>query len=368
MPERCPSLPGAAGLSSCAKPGAPSGERVLDLAPARRYRREAARRLAALALLLAVFLALFLAALATGSSPCTWPELWDALIGGPGRTQDIVRELRVPRAVMAALIGWGLAQGGCVTQAVLRNPLASPFTLGVASAAAFGAVLAITLLNTSSNMVLAACAFASALGVSLLILVVARARRLSTPFLILAGVAFMYLFSALTAFLQYIGNMETIQRVVFWTFGNLSKAGWPEITLAACMILPCSPVLLRWSWDLNLLLSGDEAARSLGVNVDRVRLGSIFLASLMTAGAICFTGVVGFIGLVAPHISRMLIGSDHRFLLPASGLAGAALLVGADTLGRAVWAPQVIPVGIMTSFIGVPFFFFLLLRRGGRRS
>lgn len=284
------------------------------LAPARRYRLETLRRLASLGLLAAVFLLLFLLSLASGASPCTFTELLEALIGVPGRTQDIVRELRVPRSVMAA------------------------------------------------------CAFSSALGVSLLILAVARVRNLATPFLILAGVAFMYLFSALTAFMQYVGSMETLQRVVFWAFGNLSKAGWPEIGLSACMILPCFPLLYRWSWDLNLLLSGDEAARSLGVNVDRVRLGSILLASLMTAGAICFTGVVGFIGLVAPHISRMLLGNDHRFLLPASGLAGAALLVAADTLGRTVWAPQVIPVGIMISFLGVPFFFFLLLRQSGRES
>jgi iron complex transport system permease protein len=160
-----------------------------------------------------------------------------------------------------------------------------------------------------------------------------------------------------------MGTMEQVHEIVFWFFGSLSKAGWPEIALTAIMILLPFPVLLRRAWDLNLLSSGDESALALGVNVNRLRMGAVVMASLVTAGGICFTGVIGFVGLVAPHITRMVIGSDHQFLLPASGLVGALIVVAADTIGRTLWAPQVIPIGIVTSFIGVPFFFYLLLKR-----
>ncbi|RLB34460.1 MAG: iron ABC transporter permease, partial [Deltaproteobacteria bacterium] len=154
-----------------------------------------------------------------------------------------------------------------------------------------------------------------------------------------------------------------VHEIVFWFFGSLSKAGWNEIALAAAMILLPFPILLRRAWDFNLLASGDESALALGVNVNRLRMWAVAAASLVTAGCICFTGVIGFVGLVAPHITRMVIGNDHRFLLPASALVGAVILVTADTLGRTLWAPQVIPIGIVTSFIGVPFFFYLLMKR-----
>jgi iron complex transport system permease protein len=154
-----------------------------------------------------------------------------------------------------------------------------------------------------------------------------------------------------------------VHEVVFWFFGSLSKAGWPEIGLTSAMILLPFPALLWRAWDFNLLASGDDSALALGVNVNRLRMSAIVAASLVTAGGICFTGVIGFVGLVAPHITRMVIGNDHQFLLPASGLVGALIVVAADTLGRTLWAPQVIPIGIVTSFIGVPFFFYLLMKR-----
>jgi iron complex transport system permease protein len=173
----------------------------------------------------------------------------------------------------------------------------------------------------------------------------------------------MFLFSALTSFLQYVSSLEELHEIVFWFFGSLSKAGWSQIGISAAMILPPFVLLMSWAWDLNILMAGDESALALGMNVHRIRTAGIAIIALMTAGSICFTGSIGFIGLVAPHGARLMLGSDHRYLLPASGLVGATLLLFADIISRTIWQPQVIPIGIVTSFLGVPFFMFLLMRR-----
>ncbi len=312
---------------------------------------------------LAILVASAMVAVATGDVEMGFFEAFAAVADAAGFKGQIVWNFRLPRIAMAVLAGWGLAVGGTLTQAILRNPLASPFTLGVASGAGFGAVVGIVLSHGLSNEAVAGGAFLVALVTALLILAVARIKNASSETLILAGVAFMYLFSSLTSFMQYVSTMEQVHQIVFWFFGSLSKVGWTEIGIAAVMVLTPAPLLMKWGWDLNLLMSGDDAARTLGVRVDRVRTLGVMLASLMAAGAICFCGVIGFVGLVAPHIARLIIGTDHRFLLPASGLLGAILILNADTLGRSIWAPQVIPIGIMTAFIGVPFFFYLMLRR-----
>lgn len=272
-------------------------------------------------------------------------------------------ELRVPRVIMGLLVGSGLAMGGAVTQAVLRNPLASPFTLGVASGAGFGAALGIVLAGAIAKWAVAGGAFSFALVTALFILGVARMKSSTPETLVLAGVAIMFLFSAGTSLLQFLGTEQQIQSIVFWSFGNLSRASWADILIAAGMILPALPLLFLRAWDLNLLLAGDEMAASLGVNVERLRLAALLLAALMTAGAICFTGVIGFIGLVGPHVARLMVGGDHRFLLPASALSGALLVLVSDCLGRTLFAPHMVPIGIVTAFLGVPFFFALLMRR-----
>jgi iron complex transport system permease protein len=272
-------------------------------------------------------------------------------------------ELRVPRVVMGLLVGSGLAVGGAVTQAVLRNPLASPFTLGVASGAGFGAALGIVLAGAAVKWAVAGGAFSFALVTVAFILAVARLKSATPETLVLAGVAIMFLFSAGTSLLQFLGTEQQIQSIVFWSFGNLSRASWTDILIAASMILPALPLLFLRAWDLNLLLAGDEMAASLGVRVERLRLTALLLAALMTAGAICFTGVIGFIGLVGPHLARLIVGGDHRFLLPASALSGALLVLVSDCLGRTLFAPHMVPIGIVTAFLGVPFFFALLLRR-----
>ncbi len=305
-----------------------------------------------------------LIAISQGPSSVGFKDSFAALFRDAGLAHAIVWKLRFPRIVMAVLVGCGLALAGTVFQSILRNPLASPYTLGIAASAGFGAVMAIVFgAGLYSEYLIAGNAFFFALVSSLLILGIARLKGSTVETMVLAGIAIMFLFSSLSSLLQYMGTMEEVHEIVFWFFGSLSKVGWKEIGIASAMILVPIPILWKWSWDLNLLAAGDESAKALGVNVTRIRMLGVVLASLITAGAICFTGVIGFIGLVSPHITRMVVGGDHRFLLPASALVGAVLVLTADTLGRTLWAPQVIPVGIVTSFIGVPFFFYLLMKK-----
>ncbi|MHC1745091.1 MAG: FecCD family ABC transporter permease [Syntrophobacteraceae bacterium] len=319
-----------------------------------------------LLLLLAVLLLVTMAAtgLSVGASGVGPFNALKSLFVDTGRAHTIVWLLRMPRVVMAMLVGFGLGIAGTVFQAILKNPLASPFTLGIGSGAGFGAVVVIIFFGGGLYPYLtAASAFAFSLVSAFLILGVAKTKRASSETMILTGIAQMFLFSALSAFFQYMGTMQQVYEITFWHFGSLSKAGWREIGFAALMVLPPFPFLVRRAWDFNLLATGDESALALGVDVEKLRMWSVTIASLMTAGCICFTGVIGFVGLVAPHIVRMTIGSDHQFLIPASGLIGGLLVLTADILANTVWAPQVIPIGIMTSFIGVPFFFYLLMKR-----
>ncbi|MDO4769376.1 MAG: iron ABC transporter permease [Brachymonas sp.] len=305
-----------------------------------------------------------LLSISLGASELDFAQTLRAVWAQGGRSHDIVWALRLPRAAIAMAVGFGLGISGVVFQAVLRNPLASPSTLGVASAAGFGAVSVILLTGVeSSNLAVATGAFVAALLSASFIFAIARIKGATSETLILTGVAQMFLFSALTSLAQYMGTVDQLVNIVFWSFGSLSKAGWVEIGLACAMVLLPAPVLLWRAWDFNLLAMGDDTAKSSGVQVENLRLLGIALASLSTTGAICFTGVIGFVGLVAPHITRMLIGNDHQYLLPVSGIVGALLVVLADALGRSVLAPQIVPIGIVTSLLGVPFFFYLLMRR-----
>jgi len=302
-------------------------------------------------------------ALCVGASGMRLTDVAAALFADSGRDHGIVWMLRMPRIVLACLVGFGLGTAGAVFQAILRNPLASPYTLGVGSGAGFGAVTVIIFFGGMHRWAVAGGAFACAMLSAAVILAVARLRQASTETMILGGIAQMFLFSSLTSLFQYMGTMDQVHEIVFWFFGSLSKAGWPEIALVAVMVGGPLPYLLHRAWDFDLLTAGDESATALGVDVGRLRLHSVTAASLMTAGCICFAGVIGFIGLVAPHITRMIIGGDHRYLLLASGLVGAVVVLLADTLGRTLWSPQVLPIGIVTSFIGVPFFFYLLIKQ-----
>ena len=280
-------------------------------------------------------------------------------------TSTIVWELRLPRIFMGIVVGMGLAMAGAAMQGIVKNPLASPYTLGIASAAAFGAALAIIarIGLGATNLWIVTNAFFFALLSSFLVLGLTKLRRVTPGTLILVGVAMMFLFSAMTSLLQYMGTTEEVTAVVFWLMGNLSKATWSKIGIVSIIVFGTLPLFMKYAWDFNALNAGDETAKSLGVNTERVRLVGLVLVSLVTAGTICFVGTIGFIGLVSPHISRMIIGGDHRFLLPTSCLIGAVLLLAADTAARTILSPLILPVGILTPFLGVPLFVYLIIRR-----
>jgi len=287
-----------------------------------------------------------------------------------GIAQTIVWELRLPRVTMAAIAGMAFAVAGTIMQSVLRNPLASPYTLGMASGAAFGAALAIVLevgvLGSSKSpysWLIVTNAFIFSLIPSFVVVSLAKLKGASPETLILSGIAMMYLFSAGTSLLQYIGREEDVAAVVYWLFGSLSKATWKNLKIVSVISLPLLIPALKLSWDFNALYAGDEVAKSLGVNMEVVRLGGIILSSLLTAIPVCFLGTIGFIGLVAPHMARIIVGVDHRFLFPASGLLGAVILLIADTAARTILSPIVLPVGVLTSFLGVPLFLYLMMRR-----
>ncbi len=295
-----------------------------------------------------------------------YTSVFRGLAGDISTTQDlVVWDLRMPRIVMAIAAGFGLAIAGTLMQAILRNPLASPFTLGIASAASFGASLAIILGAgfVGGTSLIVGNAFVFTLVAAFAVYGLAYYKGITPETMIMAGIAIMYFFSALTSFLQYVGTSEDVHEVVFWMMGSMGRATWDTVFIVCVILLLTFPYLILRCVDLNVMGAGDESARSMGVNVGRIRVICMVLASLITAGIICFTGTIGFIGLVAPHITRMLIGADHRFLLPASGILGALLLLGADTASRTILAPQILPVGIMTAFLGVPFFVYLFFRR-----
>ena len=326
-------------------------------------------------LMLLVLGIVFLAGYAAtqGSANISVLDVYSAILARffPGHFQSdwfsdtIVWGLRLHRILLTIVAGMGLAIAGAVMQGILKNPLASPFTLGISSAASFGAALAIVLGAgfVGGEWLIIGNAFVFTLLASMIVYGLAKYKGITPETMILAGIAIMYLFQAMTSFLQYVGHAEQVQEVVFWMMGSMGRSSWDKVWIVTVVLAICFPYLLLKSWDINALGAGDETATSLGVNVEKTRVISMMAVSIITASIICFTGTIGFIGLVSPHITRMVIGGDHRFLLPASALVGAILLLGADTLARTILAPVILPVGIMTAFLGVPFFVYLFMRR-----
>ncbi len=277
----------------------------------------------------------------------------------------ILLDIRLPRIILALIAGTGLAVSGAVMQAVLRNPLASSYTLGVSSGAGFGAALAIGLGMGiwGGKYIVVVNAFIFGMASMVLVYTLAGIRGAGPGMLILAGVAVNYFFSASTAVVKYMIPHDYLAGIVFWLMGGLNLANWENIAILLPLVaLPSLWLVVRFPWDLNAMGAGDDVAVSLGVEPSRVRMVALLLAALITSGIVAFTGVIGFVCLVGPHMARMMIGSDHRFLLPFSCLTGALLLLVADVAARTIFAPTELPVGIVTALIGVPFFLHLLVR------
>jgi len=277
----------------------------------------------------------------------------------------VVWQLRLPRIFLGIIAGIGLGLAGAVMQAILRNPLASPYTLGISSGAGFGASLAILAGAgiVGGKYLIVGNAFVFALLVSFIILALSSRKGATPETMILAGIAMMYLFGAMTTILQYFGEAEAVKEAVFWMVGDLNRASWPVVTIILGVLACCAPLLMLKSWDLNVMGAGDETAKSLGVNVKRTRVITMVLSTFLVATIVCFTGTIGFIGLVAPHMTRLAIGGDNKYVIPVSGLLGAVILISADLVARTIIAPVILPVGAVTAFMGAPLFLYLIMRR-----
>ncbi|HEX8451161.1 MAG TPA: iron ABC transporter permease [Longimicrobium sp.] len=320
-----------------------------------------------LALLVAALAGALLLGVRMGAVPLSVREVVAGIRGdGDPTTIAIVRRLRLPRALLAALVGGSLAASGATFQALLRNPLAEPYILGVSGGAAVGAVGAIVLTGApASGAMVALSAFAGAILAILLVFRVAASvgKALDTRVLLLAGVVVGAFFNACILLALTFADTESFRSAMFWMMGSFSGATWRGIGTMAGAMVPALLLLFALARPLNLFAVGEETAAFLGVRTERTKLLAYGTASLLTAAAVAVSGVIGFVGLVVPHVVRMLWGGDHRFLLPASVLLGATFAVLADTLARTAAAPTELPIGVVTAFVGVPFFVYLLRRR-----
>jgi iron complex transport system permease protein len=337
------------------------------------YRRMTRRRIGVLTLLALLTIISFLLDLSIGQALYRPAQVIAALwrADAPAAVQVILWDIRLPVALSALVVGASLAMAGVQMQTVLNNPLASPFTLGLSAAASFGAalglVLGVTILPASAvAYAIPANAFLVSMATALFIHRLSRRQGVSTEMIVLLGTTLVFTFTALLEALQYVAPDQALSAVVFWTMGSLARANWPKLAIMSGLLLATWLLFARQAWALTALRLGEARAVSLGVPVARLRLRSILLGSLLASVCVSFVGTIGFIGLVGPHVARMLVGEDQRFLLPASALSGALLLSAASVASKTLLQGQTLPIGIVTSLVGVPLFFVLILRKGRR--
>ena len=331
------------------------------------WRRLARRRLALLAaagLLIVVAAIVDVATGPAGLSPATVAR---SILGlaEDRRVDTIVWSIRLPIALMAVVVGAALGLTGAVMQTILANPLASGYTLGIASGAGFGAALVIVfgpLLPISEETAVPLSAFLFSSLTCGAVFAIGRMRGSTAEVLVLAGVAMLFLFQALLSLLQFVATPEALSQIVFWLFGSLAKATWGKLAVVAGLVALMLPLLALDAWRLTALKLGDDRARALGVDVEALRLRSFVVVSVLTAAAVAFVGTIGFVGIVAPHVARMTIGEDQRYFLPGAALCGAALLSLASIASKVVVPGALFPIGIVTALIGVPFFLALVMR------
>ncbi|MEL6114671.1 iron ABC transporter permease [Photobacterium sp. SP02] len=282
-------------------------------------------------------------------------------------TQIIVTDLRLPIALMAIVVGGALGVGGAEMQTLLNNNMASPYTLGMAAAAGFGAAITLYFgsLGIDSDYAVPIGAFVCCMLAACFLFALASMRHISSGQLILAGIALLFLFQSLLSLVQFVSSPELSQQILFWLFGSLSKATWGNLMITAAVVISGFCFLMKDSWKLTALRLGEERAKSVGVNVKQLRLKTLFIVALMTATITSFVGIIGFVGIVAPNIAKILVGEDQRFFLPLSFLIGAFLLSTASVLSKVIVPGALFPIGIVTAIIGVPFFFWLIIAKRG---
>ncbi|WP_094229200.1 FecCD family ABC transporter permease [Methanolobus psychrotolerans] len=347
---------------------------------ARRYKEHTDRKTTYILSGIVLLCVMLVMSISVGAADIPPLEVIKTLIGHSisDRWGSIIWNIRLPQVLTAIVAGAGLSVAGVVMQSILRNPLASPFTLGISNAAAFGAAFSVMVLGTGSTHTLVgdavtisnpyvttAVAFVFSLLVTAIILAFSRYRGVTPEVMILVGVAMSSLFTAGTMFLQYFADDTQLASIVFWSFGDVSRASWEELAFITVVVVVSIIYFTLNRWKYNAIDAGDETAKGLGVNVEQVRLRGMMAASIVTAVIVAFLGVIGFIGLICPHMTRRIIGDDHRFLITGSIVMGSLLLLCADTAARVIIQPYQLPVAVLTSFLGAPTFIYLILK--GRR-
>ena len=328
------------------------------------YRQLNGRRLLTGLVLAILTLGLIVVDLGMGSSGIGPGEVVDALLGGPdGDTANtaILWSIRLPMTLTCVFVGGSLSLAGLQIQTITNNALASPYTLGITASASFGAAIALTLgLSVAGDLWIgtALLALVFALAVSLLIFYLGRLKGMSTSTLILSGIIMNFFFQ------QYRASPEIAQIISGWTFGNLQRSSWMSVVVSGCLLVMGAALLSGWSWRLTVLTTGEERARSLGINVERLRLHVFLICSFLIAGAVGFIGTVAFVGLVAPHCAKLMLGEDQRYLLPSATILGGLMLLASSIVSKLLSGGSMLPVGIITSIVGVPFLFVLLMKNG----
>ena len=336
------------------------------------WRAQSARRSALTGITGIGFAASFAADLATGPAMLPIPAVVGSLLGqGADPMLDaIVLNLRLPVALMAGVVGAALGVSGAVMQTILNNPLASSYTLGISAGAGFGAALAILFgaaLPVPEVWSVPVVSFVFAGLACAMIAGVGRLRGATPELLVLAGIACLFLFQALLSLLQFLASPEALQQIVFWLFGSLTRSSLPKVGIVAAVLAVVLALLMADAWKLTALKLGDDRASALGVRVGHLRLRAFVAVSLLTGAAVAFVGTIGFIGLVAPHVARLLVGEDQRHLLPASAVFGALFLSLASVVSKIIIPGSLFPIGVVTALIGVPFFAWLVLSLGRAR-
>lgn len=332
------------------------------------YRKNELRSISFLVLLTVFLLLSILLSLRAGSYNTPVTELIKGIFGKSAdkKINLVVQNNRMPRICTAIIAGAGLGLAGCILQAILHNPLASASTLGVSQGATFGAAFAIVVMNMTGAIGISVYSFLGSIAVAIVILGLSRFKQVSAEGIVLAGVAISSMLSGATTLIQYFANEIQLTSLVFWTFGDLGSTGWEDLRPMGIMVLILLVYCFAHRWDYNALLNGEETAVSLGIHVQRLTLTNMVLCCLTCSIIVSNVGLINFIGLVAPHIVRMVVGNNHVYLIPGSVLAGAALLLLGDLIARVAIMPIILPIGAITSFLGGPLFLYLLFK-GGRK-
>lgn len=345
------------------------GQDTTDPGFRREYRRKTARRVTFIAACIVVCAVVAIWSITLGPYPLTFSEvygiLWDALINMPledANAAHVVIDLRLPEILGAIICGVAFAVCGVAMQSILKNPLADPYTMGISSGAGFGAALSLILgIEVLAGGGVVINAFVFAMIPTLVIIFLSRFRRATPTMMILCGTSLMYLFNALTQLFMIVAEPDDLSVVYKWMVGTLENITYDNLWIVLAVAAGGAVAMQLLANRLNVIGSGDETARTLGVNVDTERLLILILITVVAASVVSFTGIIGFVGLVSPHIARLVVGSDNRFLLPASAAVGALLLLAADIVSRTM-LDIVLPVGVVTACIGGPLFMFLILR------